>query len=149
MWKNTSWWAYHAADMDTPHQLAPSVGMSHVLYLSPSSGRLWWGHYPTSVKRRGSWLLIWHQKHLSHCETSFKEQNPLEAMWDNTLWWAYHVADMDTLHQLTLFVGTSHVLYPSPSSGGSDEAIIPYQLGDEGLGCLYGTKNTFLIARPF
>jgi hypothetical protein len=29
----------------------------------------------------------------------------------------------------------------------SDEAIIPHRLGDEGLGCLYGTKDTSLIAR--
>jgi hypothetical protein len=51
-------------------------------------------------------------------------------MWDNILWWAYHAADIDTLHQLMPSVETSHVLYPSPSSGGSDEAIIPQWLGE-------------------
>jgi hypothetical protein len=29
----------------------------------------------------------------------FKEQNPLEAMWNNTSLWAYHAADTDTPHQ--------------------------------------------------
>jgi len=35
----------------------------------------------------------------------------------------------------------------APHLRGSDEAIIPHRLGDEGLGCLYGTNNTSLIAR--
>ena len=55
---------------------------------------------------------------------------------------------MGTPHQMSSSVGTSHVLHPSPSfRKGSDEAIIPHRLGDEGLGCLYGTKDTSLIAR--
>ena len=93
-----------------------------------------WGalmsHYPTLVRRRGPWLLIWHQRHLFHCEASFKKQNPPEVMWDNILWWAYHAADMDTLHQLVPSVETSHVLYPNPLSGGSDEVIIPRWFGE-------------------
>jgi len=35
----------------------------------------------------------------------------------------------------------------TPRLGGSDEAIILHRLRDEGFGCLYGTKNTSLIAR--
>ena len=35
----------------------------------------------------------------------------------------------------------------APRLEGSDETIIPHRLGDEGLDCLYGTENTFLIAR--
>jgi hypothetical protein len=34
----------------------------------------------------------------------------------------------------------------APRLRGSDEAIISYWLGDESLGCLYGTKDTSLIA---
>jgi len=28
-----------------------------------------------------------------------------------------------------------------------DDVIIPYRLGDKGLGCLYGTKDTSLTVR--
>jgi len=35
----------------------------------------------------------------------------------------------------------------TPRLGGSNETIIPHWLGDEGLGCLYGTKDTYFIAR--
>lgn len=35
----------------------------------------------------------------------------------------------------------------APRLGGSNDAIIPHRLGDEDLGCLYGTKDTSLIVR--
>jgi len=63
------------------------------------------------------------------------------------LYFSLNVADMNTSHQLAPSIKTSHVLYPSPSSGGSDEAIIPYWLGDKGFDYLYGTKNTSFIGR--
>jgi hypothetical protein len=57
----------------------------------------------------------------------FNGQNPLEAMWNNTLWWVYHAADMNTPYQLALSVIISHVLYLNPLSGGSDEVIFPHR----------------------
>jgi hypothetical protein len=70
-------------------------------------------------------------------------------MWDNTSWWAYHAADIDTPHQLMPSMKTSYVLYQAPRLGGSDDTIIPHRLEEEGLGCLYSTKNIFFIARRF
>jgi hypothetical protein len=98
MWDNTSWWTYHAVNKDTLYQLMLFVETNHMLYLSPLSGGLWWGYYPISVRRRGPWLFIWHQEHLFYCEMFFKEQNSLEAIWDNTSWWAYHAINTDISH---------------------------------------------------
>jgi hypothetical protein len=59
---------------------------------------------------------------------------------------------MDTSNQLVSFIGSrneSCVLSKPPHLGSFYEAIIPHRLGDEGIGCLYGIKNTSFISRRF